>query len=168
MPLPHWTAAHLLPQGRHPADLADIYERLVYDAPQPHQREVLFSALSSYLAAVSQVMPSGRAWIGGNWTMRTEDLGGGVDVVLIPDDWGSLKRLNDRAQAGLYGLLTLRGVIVERPVMYLEQVQPVGGLLDGYLCYPGDEQTWANAWSSVRGPGGVAQGVSKGYPEVMW
>ncbi|NIH86871.1 DUF6932 family protein [Amycolatopsis granulosa] len=159
MPLPHWTPQGVLPPGRLPADVADIYERLVFDAPHQNAREILFSALNSYLGAVARIIPSGRAWIGGSFITRTPDVPSGLDVVLIPDDWGGLKRMTGPARDSLYGLLTLRGVIVGQPAMYLDQVQPVGGLLDGFLCFPGDEETWAATWS--------ADG-HRGFPEVVW
>ncbi|WP_020669892.1 DUF6932 family protein [Amycolatopsis nigrescens] len=163
MPLPHWTAEQVLPPGRHPADVADIYERLVFDAPHQNAREILFSALNSYLGVVTRVIPAGRAWVGGAFTTRGETVPTGLDVVLLPEDWGNLKRLTGPARDALYGLLTLRGVIIGQPVMYLDQVQPVGGLLDGFLCFPGDEETWAAAWSGDTGTGAV-----KGFPEVVW
>jgi hypothetical protein len=159
MPLPHWTMEGLLPPGRLPADLADIYERLVFDAPHQNEREILFSALNSYLGAVARIIPSGRAWVGGAFIARTEHVPGGLDVALIPDDWGSLKRLAGPVRDSLYGLVTLRGVIVGQPAMYLDQVQPVGGLLDGFLCFPGDEETWAQTWSGHD---------TRGFPEVIW
>lgn len=159
MPLPHWTLEGLLPPGRLPADLADIYERLVFDAPYQNEREILFSALNSYLGAVARIIPAGRAWIGGEFIERGEFVPSGLDVLLIPDDWGSLKRMTGPARDSLYGLLTLRGVIVGQPAMYLDQVQPVGGLLDGFLCFPGDEEVWAHTWS--------AHG-RRGFPEVVW
>ncbi|SFP49914.1 hypothetical protein SAMN05421810_102765 [Amycolatopsis arida] len=168
MPLPHWTAENLLPPGRHPADLSDLYERCVWDAPRRNERENLFGALSGYLGVVTRLVPTGRAWISGGFTTRYEDGPYDVDVLLLPDDWGSLKRLDGPARAAFYGLLTLRGVIVEQPVMYLDQVQPVGGLLDGFLCHPGDEEAWAAAWSTVRGPHGPVDGLAKGFVEVTW
>ncbi|WP_158882172.1 DUF6932 family protein [Amycolatopsis anabasis] len=163
MPLPHWTAENVLPPGRHPADLADIYERLVFDAPHANEREILFSALNSHLGMVRRVIPAGRAWIGGAFVERTAAVPTGLDVVLIPEDWGNLKRLTGPARDALYGLLTLRGVIIGQPVMYLDQVQPVGGLLDGFLCFPGDEDTWEATWSAVGNNVGM-----KGFPEVAW
>ncbi|WP_236796440.1 hypothetical protein [Amycolatopsis sp. GM8] len=159
MPLPHWTMEGSLPPGRLPADVADIYERLVFDAPHQNEREILFSALNSYLGAVARIIPGGRAWIGGAFITRTERVPGGLDVVLMPDDWGSLKRMTGPARDSLYGLVTLRGVIIGQPAMYLDQVQPVGGLLDGFLCFPGDEETWEQTWS--------AHGT-RGFPEVIW
>ena len=159
MPLPHWTTEGLLPPGRLPADVADIYERLVFDAPHQNEREILFSALNSYLGAVAKIIPAGRAWVGGEFIARTQLVPNGLDVVLIPDDWGSLKRMTGPIRDSLYGLLTLRGVIISQPAMYLDQVQPVGGLLDGFLCFPGDEETWAQTWS---GDG------RRGFPEVTW
>lgn len=159
MPLPHWTPEGLLPPGRLPADVADIYERLVFDAPHQNEREILFSALNSYLGAVARIIPAGRAWVGGPFIARTEHVPSGLDVVLLPDDWGNLKRMTGPVRDSLYGLVTLRGVIVGQPAMYLDQVQPVGGLLDGFLCFPGDEETWAQTWS---GSG------RHGFPEVVW
>ncbi|WP_410655697.1 DUF6932 family protein [Amycolatopsis sp. lyj-112] len=158
MALPYWTPHNLLPPGRHPADLADVYERLVFDAPHQNDREILFSALNSYLGVARRIMPTGRAWIGGALTARTSHVPRGLDVVLIPDEWGALKRLDDEGRSALYGLLTLRGVIVGQPAMYLDQVQPVGGMLDGFLCRPGDEDIWEEVWSA----GG------RGIPEVIW
>ncbi|WP_028661642.1 DUF6932 family protein [Saccharomonospora saliphila] len=163
MPLPYWTSENVLPPGRHPADLSDIYERLVWDAPHRNDRELLFSALSGYLGVVYRLIPSGRAWVGGGLVVRTADVPRDVDVVLIPDEWGALKRLDGRARSMLYGLLTLRGVIAEQPVTYLDQVQPVSGLLDGFLCRPGDEDAWEAVWA--RGP---VPGTLKGFAEVAW
>ncbi|MFD8494075.1 DUF6932 family protein [Amycolatopsis sp. NPDC059657] len=158
MPLPHWTAEKTLPPGRHAADLADIYERLVFDAPHQNEREILFSALNSYLGVARRIINSGRAWVGGAFVTRTDHVPDGLDVVLIPDEWGALKRLDGAGRSALYGLLTLRGVIVGQPAMYLDQVQPVGGILDGFLCRPGDEDTWEEVW---------AEG-DRGFPELIW
>jgi hypothetical protein len=158
MALPHWTAENVLPPGRHPADLADIYERLVFDAPHQNDREILFSALNAYLGGARRIIPSGRAWVGGAFISRTATVPRGLDVVLIPDEWGSLKRLDEAGRSAFYGLLTLRGVIVGQPAMYLDQVQPVGGMLDGFLCYPGDEEVWEDVWAQGR----------RGFPEVAW
>ncbi|MER6900231.1 hypothetical protein ABT261_41635, partial [Amycolatopsis sp. NPDC000740] len=82
----------------------------------------------------------------------------GLDVVLLPDEWGALKRLDDSGRTALYGLLTLRGIIVGQPAMYLDQIQPVGGMLDGFLCRPGDEDVWESVWAE----GG------RGVPEMVW
>jgi hypothetical protein len=157
MPLPHWTAEQVLPPGRHQADLADVYERLVFDTSHRNEREVIFSALNSYLGVARRVIRSGRAWLGGSFVARTPTVPDGLEVVLVPDEWGGLKRLDESGRSALYGLLTLRGVIVGQPAIYLDQVQPVGGMLDGFLCYPGDEETWEAVWSA-RG----------GFPEMAW
>ena len=85
MALPQWTAERFLPPGRHAADLADVYERLVFDAPHQNDREILFSALSSYLGVARRIIPSGRAWVGGAFIARMETVPQGLDVVLIPD-----------------------------------------------------------------------------------
>lgn len=163
MPLPHWNSESVLPPGCHPADLSDIYERFVWDAPDRNERELPFSALNGYLGTVAKIIPSGRAWVGGRLTNRHAGSGYDVDVLLIPDDWGSLKRLDGPARTALYGLVTLRGVIVEQPVTHLEVVQPVGGLLDGFMCRPGDEEAWARAFSTLHG-----LPKQKGFAEVIW
>ena len=36
--------------------------------------------------------------------------------------------------------------------------EPVGGILDGFLCRPGDEDTWEEVW---------AEG-DRGFPELIW
>lgn len=163
MPLPHWTPENLLPPGRHPADLSDIYERFVWDAPHRNERELLFNALSGYLGMVLRLVPSGRAWVGGALSLRGNDVPADVDVVLIPDDWGALKRLEGPAKEAFHGLLTLQGVLAEQPATYLERVQPVAGLLDGFLCHPSDEEAWAAVWST-----GPVAGSVKGFAEVTW
>ena len=99
MPLPHWTSENVLPPGRHPADLSDIYERFVWDAPHRNEREILFSALSGYLGVVCRLIPSGRAWIAGGLAVRSAEVPRDVDVVVIPDEWGALKRLDGPARS---------------------------------------------------------------------
>ena len=168
MPLPHWTSESVLPPGCHPADLSDIYERFVWDAPHRNERELPFSALNGYIGTLAKIIPAGRAWVGGGFSTRIDGLAHDVDVVVLPDEWGTLKRMSARHRAALYGMMTLRGVIVEQPVMHLEQVQPVGGLLDGFLCRPGDEDVWHQAWSAVTGPHGRVEGLVKGYAELSW
>jgi hypothetical protein len=163
MPLPHWTSQNVLPPGRHPADLSDLYERFVWDAPHRNEREILFSALSGYLGVVCRLIRPGRAWVAGSLINRTAEVPRDVDVVVLPDEWGALKRLGGASRAALYGMFTLRGVIAEQPVMYLEQVQPVGGLLDGFLCHPGDEDEWEAALARVP-----ATGMIRGFAEVTW
>ena len=159
MPLPQWTAERLLPPGRHRSDLADIYERLVFNAPNQNAREILFSALNAYLGAVAKVIPTGRALIGGTFITATTSTPAGVDVVLIPEDWGGLKRSGKSTRDALYGMLTLRGAIIGQPATYLDFIQPVSGLLDGFLCFPGDEEVWETAWSRNN---------SRGFPEIAW
>ncbi len=163
MPLPHWTSENVLPPGRHQADLSDLYERFVWDAPYRNEREILFSALSGYLGVVCRLIPSGRAWIGGGLAVRSTVVPHDVDVVLIPDEWGALKRLGEPARSTFYGMFTLKGVIAENPAMYLARVQPVSGLVDGFLCHPGDEDAWEAVWSRGPVPGSV-----KGFAEVVW
>ena len=47
MALPAWDESGSLPSGAHGADLPDIYERFVLDAPGRDHRESLFSALTT-------------------------------------------------------------------------------------------------------------------------
>jgi hypothetical protein len=70
--LPDWTAEGLLPEGVHRASMADVYERFVEDAPERSHREMLFSALQTYMMLVSRFVPAGRAWIDGGFGTRKE------------------------------------------------------------------------------------------------
>lgn len=83
--------------------------------------------------------------------------------------WDGLWTQPAEVRARLYMLLTWSNVTVEDPVIFLPKVQPVGALIDAYLCRPGHEATWQEAWSRVTDTeGAVIKGRAKGYAEVEW
>ena len=169
MPLPPWNDHGLLPLGVHRAELPDLYERFVLDAPCQQHREILHGALVTHLTLIRTVIPMGTAWISGSFSTRAEEPPKDVDVVILPTDWRALLGLATEAKARLYGLLTLQQVQVAQPAVYLDRLQPVGGAVDAFLCYPGHEDVWRGRWSAVRTePSGEATNQSKGYAEVVW
>ena len=169
MPLPAWSAAGLLPAGAHQATLPDLYERLVLDAPCREHRETLYAALTVHLRLTQRIIPAGRAWINGSFCTSSEAPPNDVDVVIHPADWTTIERLPEQAKSRLYALLTLRDVAVAEPAIWLSRLQPVGGVIDAFLCWPGHEDTWHDQWSTVTDVRGtVVEGKTKGYAEVAW
>lgn len=170
MALPPWNGDGLLPPGAHRADLPDIYDRFVVDAPGRDDRELLFSALTTHLRLIRRIIPAGVAWIDGSFATRREEPPEDVDVVVHPDDWTAVRSLSAVTRAHLHALLTLQNVSIAEPEdLWFSRLQPVGGLIDAYLCWPGHEATWHDAWSRVTDAKGVViEGQAKGYAEVTW
>jgi hypothetical protein len=170
MALPAWNESGLLPPGAHRADLPDIYDRFVLDAPGRDHRELLFSALTTHLRLIQMIIPAGVAWIDGSFATHREMPPEDVDVVVHPNDWTAVRSLPAEARAHLHALLTLRDVSIAEPEdLWFSRLQPVGGLIDAYLCWPGHEATWHETWSRVTDAKGVVMnGRTKGYAEVVW
>ncbi|MGH3941010.1 MAG: DUF6932 family protein [Pseudonocardiaceae bacterium] len=171
MGLPNWTDEGLLPQGIHSAAMPDVYERFVCDAPHREHREMLYGALATYLRLLRRLVSSGRAWINGGFCTQKATEPHDVDVVLHPADWAALEALDERDQTDLLGLLTHQDIIVGsmNPPQWWARLQPVGGALDAFLCYPGQEDMWYRTWSSVKGPDDrIVPGAVKGFVEVSW
>jgi hypothetical protein len=69
----------------------------------------------------------------------------------------------------LYMLITLKDVAVIEPTIVLSKLQPVSGLVDGFLVRPDQEAVWDEQWSRVMGPRRrVLPDQKKGYAEVTW
>lgn len=169
MALPPWNQAGLLPPGTHAASMPDLYERFVLDAPERPRRELLYAALDLHLRLVQTIIPAGKVWIDGSFCTRAQQPPDDVDVVIHPADWNALQGVPAEAKARLYALLTLQDVAARVPPVDLSRLQPVGGVLDAYLCYPGHEAVWDGQWSRVLGAdGSVVDGAKKGYAEVAW
>ncbi len=169
MKLPEWTEAGLLPPGIHRTELPDIYERFVLDAPDRPRRELLFSALSVYMQLLQTIVPAGVAWIDGSFCTCCDEPPHDVDVVVKPADWLGLKNAPKPVRTTLYTLLTLQHVHVASMGVELPRMQPVGGTVDAFLCYPGQDATWHDRWSSVLdAAGNVVSGKAKGFAEVAW
>jgi hypothetical protein len=169
MALPAWDESGLLPPGTHQAELRDLYERFVLDAPHRERRELLFGALSTHLRLIQSIVPAGRAWIDGSFCTRAARPPDDVDVVIHPGDWKALQDAPPVTRASLYGLITLQSVVVTEPPAELSRLQPMGGAIDAFVCYPGHERIWHERWAKVTDPdGNVVAGKIKGYAEVAW
>lgn len=169
MGLPAWDDEGLLPSGAHAAELPDVYDRCVLDAPCREHREMLFGALTTYLRLLKTIIPAGRAWIDGSFCTRVPHPPADIDMAIHPADWTALQDISQEAKGRLYALLTLQDVAVMQPAIYLSRLQPVGGMVDAFLCHPGAEGYWHGLWSRVRKPNGsVVAGQEKGYVEVAW
>lgn len=169
MSLPLWNDDGLLPLGTHQAELTDLYERFVLDAPEREHRELLFGALSTHLRLIRAIIPGGRAWIDGSFCTRAAWPPHDVDLVIHPADWRALDGAPAAIRACLYGLTTLQGVVVTVPPAEISRLQPMGGVIDAFVCYPGHEGVWHERWTAVTDPeGNVITGKKKGYAEVAW
>jgi Family of unknown function (DUF6932) len=169
MALPAWEESGLLPPGAHRAEMPDLYDRFVLDAPSRQRRELLFRALTVHLDLLKTIVPAGKAWVNGSFCTRRPLPPDDVDVVIHPADWKALEGVATEVRMRLYGLLTLQDVVVRDPAVILSRLQPVGGALDAFLCYPGHEAVWDERWSRVlTSDGSVVAGQKKGYAEVAW
>jgi uncharacterized protein DUF6932 len=169
MALPAWDESGLLPPGIHQAGLPDLYERFVLDAPARERRELLFGALSTHLRLIQAIVPAGRAWIDGSFCTRTARPPHDVDVVLHPGDWKALEGAPPATRLSLGGLITLQGVVVTVPPAEYDRLQPMGGTIDAFVCYPSHERIWRERWAKVTDPdGNVVTGKVKGFAEVAW
>jgi hypothetical protein len=169
MALPAWEESGLLPPGAHRAKMPDLYDRFVLDAPSRQRRELLFRALTVHLDLLKAIIPAGIVWIDGSFCTCRQLPPNDVDVVIHPADWEVLRGVSTEAKARLYALLTLQDVAAREPPVDLNRLQPVGGALDAYLCYPGQEAVWHEQWSRVlNADGSVVANRKKGYAEVAW
>lgn len=168
MRLPEWDDRGLLPDGIHAADLADIYDRCVLDAPQRDARENLYSALTAYLGFLREIVPHGKAWIDGGFMMCKDAPPHDVDLVFFPDDWNALASVNESEVADLYSLLTLQHVFCESPSGAFSRLQPFGGKIDAFIGRPNETQYWYSTWSSVKRNGVLVPSETKGFAEVTW
>lgn len=169
MPIPDWTSKGYLPAGRHAADRAEIYERLVAAEENRQRRELLYSVAMSYLAIAREYFPTGRAWISGELTERSAVDREGVTIAILPGDWQRLVGSSEDQQARIVSILSVRDVIVGCPgPMYLSSLDPLGGALSAYLVSPAVESNWHEQLSTVLMDGDAVPGSSRGYVEVVW
>lgn len=168
MSLPEWNDLGLLPDGIHVANLADIYDRCVLDAPQRDARENLYSALTAYLGFLREIVPHGKAWIDGGFMMCKDTPPHDVDLVFFPDDWNALASKGEAEAAELFSLLTLQNVLCESPAATFARLQPFGGKIDAFIARPRDAAYWRSLWSSVKRHGHPVPSETKGFAEVTW
>lgn len=168
MNLPEWTDEGLLPPGRHTTDLGGIYERCVEKIALRDRREELFSSLTVFHHVAKRIVRRGSLWVGGTFVTADVSDACTVDVLILADDWNALTASSDADRTRLYSLLTLEDVIVGEPIyLGFDRMKPVCGEIDGFICFPGQENDWHDSWSSVKGHDGQAiSGIEKGYVEV--
>ncbi|MGV8882560.1 MAG: DUF6932 family protein [Rhodoglobus sp.] len=155
----------LLPQGRHPATLEEIEALFVTAAPFPEQRALIFSAFTTWVTLVEQVLPVSRYWIDGGFTThKTWAAPSDVDVTILCQE-KDLDALGPAEQDRL-GLLLTTPADGQRP-----RIQPMGGLVDAFVTTrgaSGNAPYWNQQWSKVRGADGKELvNLSKGFLEVI-
>lgn len=167
--LPAWTDAGLLPPGIHRTELSGIRERFVLDAPHRPRRELLFEALALHLKLFQAIVPAGLAWIDGSFCRCGPEPPKDVDIVIRPTDWDALRTAPVEVRAKMFGLITLQDARATTPPFEISRLQPVGGVIDAYVCQPGKEAFWQGEWARVLDERrNVVSGSLKGYAEVAW
>jgi len=168
IPAVHPTSG-FLPLGAHFATLADVHQRFVSDAPHEARRQQIFDALVVYFDWLRALFPTGLALVDGGFTTHKLDAPHDVDVVIFPDDPTHMSTWTEQQFMDFQGLMTLQDVIVGgQDAAYFKRIQPLAGLLDGFIAAPEREQMWRRTWSSVRGAGDSFVPDQKGYLEVRW
>ena len=158
-----------LPVGPHKATLEELHAHFVAGAPNEPRRQVIFDALVAYFKILSDFFPSGLALIDGGFTTFKLDAPHDVDVVLFPDDPTQATAWSQQQFFDFQGLLTLKDVIVGgQDAAYFDRIQPLGGLLDGFIAAPEKEEYWRSTWGSVRRSDDSIAPNMKGYLEVRW
>jgi len=148
------------------ASLVDLFGAFVENAPFQEARQEIFSALRFYAQLVWRRFPHARLWINGGFTTHKQWAApNDADVVvLVPEDEFDVEDLSDIAP-----FLTLQNVNVERPAFTANRVQPMGGLIDGFVVpdNAANQFIWGDTWSRLKGPNGeLVPDARKGYVEV--
>lgn len=150
-----------LPIGRHPATLKEIQQRFVVEAPHSQHRSAIFHALMAWAVQVWNLLPTARLWVDGGFITHKEEPPKDVDVALLVRR-SELAALGDSEWAILDGLLTDGSSGV--------RVQPMGGLVDGFMIERGEPAAvayWDHAWSGVYDEDGARiEDIAKGYVVV--
>lgn len=157
-----------LPPGAHQATLAEVHETFVVAAPFTDARELIFRALSVYLDILVPRFTAPRILLNGGFTThKTWAAPQDVDLAIglnTPEYKTAFHPDN-------HPLLTLADGGVNRPqTMQLLKVQPMGGLVDGYL-FPtklaNQARYWEDHWGKVKDQNGIEIiGARKGFVEV--
>lgn len=155
----------LLPLGRHQATLDEIEALFVTEAPFSEQRALIFSAFTTWVTLVEQVLPVSRYWIDGGFvTHKGWAPPSDVDVTILCQE-NDLDALGPAEQNRL-GLLLTTPSDGQRP-----RIQPMGGLVDAFVTKrgpSGNAPYWNQQWSKVRGAdGNELVNLSKGFLEVI-
>lgn len=149
----------LLPPKRHKATLAEVAELFVERAPFSDDRAVVWDTFLVYRRRVLALLPSARFWIDGGFvTHKTWAPPKDLDVVILAPPAEI-----DAVELELDPLLT--------DIHADPRHQPMGGLIDGFLCALGSGEStayWSHTWTRVTDcQGELVPGEVKGYVEVV-
>lgn len=169
MALPEWDSDGFLPPAArgYAADLGDIYERCVTVGPNKPRREYLFTALTLYRSTATELIgPSTLLVSGGFVTAQTDSIG--LEIVVIPDDFGAHRPLDDATMTRTHGMITQPSMIVGGdPYFGLKNVRPFAGALDAFMAAEHHRAIWHRKWSRVTDAvGNTVDNKTKGYLEV--
>jgi hypothetical protein len=160
-----------LPVGTHTATLEEIYDAFVDQAPFQKERDLIFRALSVYLDILRMRFTDPRVLLNGGFTTHKS--------WAAPKDVDLAIGLNNAEFKSAYhpdnhSLVTLADGAVNQPQkgMQLVKLQPMGGLVDGYL-FPARlanmARYWEDHWSKVKDEhGNEIVGARKGFVEVTF
>lgn len=159
----------------YPATMDELSDRFVTAAPYSVARQRLLSTFRIYADLVWSLLPGARLWVDGGFvTHKSWAAPQDVDVVIVAP-LPELETLTADQQASLCTLLTLQGVASAQPPGQMERLQPMGGLIDGFVIV--DQSTspdhpdldyWFDMWSRVKGaPGAGSPATRKGFVEVV-
>lgn len=159
----------LLPVGIHQADLGEVYDVFVADAPFEEDRRLLFSAMSVYLDIVWKRFKKPRILLNGGFVTHKEWAAPKDADFAIGLENGEFKAMMSTPNLGL---LTLIDVSIQRPISIgLRTLQPMAGLVDSYA-FPKNLKNqvdyWENHWGKVTDSDKKEiPGLRKGYLEVI-
>ncbi|MEV0187189.1 hypothetical protein AB0I39_01470 [Kitasatospora purpeofusca] len=149
--------------------MSEIEDLFVKRAPHQEHRRLLFMALTLYMEQVRGILPTGAAWIDGGFCSYKSSPPGDVDVAILADP---ALLADPIVRSRLIPLRTHMDVHIMNPPLAISRLQPMGGLIDGYVIPAGDaalEAVWDNNWSRVMDDAGnIVAGAIKGYLEVIW
>ena len=142
--------------------MPEIYATFVMGAPHQARRALIYSALSVWTQLVWDLLPGSSLWVDGGFVTLKPESPKDVDVVILTPPGTPIVGV-DR----LHPLLTMENVSYNLPdgtVGGLQRLQPMGGLVDGFLVPATDGNKvafWDGWWRRVKGSSDV-----KGYLEV--
>lgn len=148
--------------------LDEFEARFVDHAHGAARRRLIWDAFNVWLRLARDTLPGARLWVSGSFvTEKTEP--SDIDVVLVirPEHEPALAPvLDDRVRV----LLTHLNVASTQPGGLAAKLQPIGGLLDGFICPEHHQKNvdfWQQAWSTEYDKTTSAPtGTRMGYLEV--
>jgi hypothetical protein len=166
LPIPNeqgWLDPSEEPYG---ASLDEVEDMFVKRAPNPEPRLRRLDALSLHMSLLYEAGGPAPIWLSGEFISHRPDVVPAVDLVYLCADTDHLMQMLN--QDGIYQLLTLRTVFAELPAMVsIDELKPVGGLIDAHLTSPSRRIFWATRSSMITQPDGTTMpGTRKGFVEV--